>query len=88
VIKSTAISVLRARLKPYLSRREKSGVSAYLDGGDFIIVEFRHEHAYLYNQTEPGRKHVRIMKRLAAAGRDLTTYINQHVRTNYAQQLW
>jgi hypothetical protein len=42
---------------------------------------------YSYDATKPGTKHVDAMKRLALAGEGLTTYVNQHVRENYAAKL-
>ena len=66
---------------------ENSGVSAYALGHDFIVVEFRHDGRYLYTHAAPGRRHVETMKKLARAGHGLATYINQHVRTHYAEKL-
>ena len=79
---------LHGKLRPYTGRTHASGVSAYAIGRDFIILEFRDEHAYLYTSRQPGRRHVAALKRLAPLGRGLATYINQHVRQNYDRQLW
>lgn len=64
-----------------------SGVRAYEIGGDFIRVWFVDGEGYEYDARKPGARHVREMKRLAAAGRGLATYINQHVRENFARKL-
>ena len=73
---------------PYLDRRGDSGVCAYQAGPDFILVEFKSGGAYRYDSTKPGRHYVQAMKRRAAQGDGLATYINQHVRENYAEKLW
>ncbi len=73
---------------PYQRRNPKAGVVNYelLDGA--IILEFAdHNNRYLYNTEAPGPEAVVEMKRLAASGRGLTTYINQHVRERYAAKL-
>lgn len=62
-------------------------MSGYALGPDFILVEFRTHDLYRYDDTAPGRATVLTMKRLAAAGRGLATFINQHVRDRYAEKL-
>jgi hypothetical protein len=64
-----------------------SGVSAYNIGPNFIIVQFKSGERYLYNHVTPGRKHVEVMKKLAAHNEGLATYITQHVRDHYAAKL-
>jgi hypothetical protein len=64
-----------------------SGVIAYGVGDDFIIIEFRDGRKYVYDFEKPGADHVNAMKDLAREGKDLTTYINQHVRENYKRKL-
>ncbi len=65
-------------------RSGASGVVAYAAGDGFIDLWFRHGG---YDATAPGPEHVAAMTRLAAAGEGLATYVNQHVRTNYARRL-
>ncbi len=72
---------------PYRTVRGNSGVSAYIIGSDYIIVEFRHDGAYLYTFDQPGREHVEAMQQLAQDREGLATYINRHVRENYAKKL-
>jgi hypothetical protein len=50
-------------------------------------VRFRKEGRYLYNYEKPGRSTVEKMKRLAADGRGLSTFISRQVRENYAKRL-
>ncbi len=71
----------------YADSSRDSGVSAYALGPNFILVEFRHAGRYRYDHAHPGRTHVQAMKRLAGRGRGLATYINRHVRDNYAAKL-
>ena len=75
-------------LQPYGDQSGDSGVRAYKLGPDFIIIEFKTGGGYRYDKVKPGRRHVSIMKKLAKSGDGLTTYINQHVRDNYAEKLW
>ena len=73
---------------PYKSQNPNAGITSYEVLDDAIILEFRDgKFRYLYNATKPGPKHVDAMKTLALAGKGLTTYINQHVRENYAAKL-
>jgi hypothetical protein len=74
-------------LQPYRDAGGDSGVTGYILGSDFIVVEFTDSKAYLYNTTKPGRRHVAEMKKLATAGKGLATYINQYVREHYAKRL-
>lgn len=64
-----------------------TGVVAYQDGAGAITVQFRDGSVYLYTNDSAGCPAIAAMKRLAASGRGLTTYINQHVRENYAAKL-
>jgi hypothetical protein len=64
-----------------------SGVIAYELGDDSITLKFVDGSTYLYNQHKPGSQHVKSMRALAVAGRGLATYINVHVRGEYAARL-
>ncbi|HVS52935.1 MAG TPA: hypothetical protein VHD62_11330 [Opitutaceae bacterium] len=64
-----------------------SGVSAYAEGKDYIVIQFKTGERYRYDARKPGRKHVAEMKSRAHRTSGLTTYINQHVRENYAAKL-
>lgn len=64
----------------------KSGIREYEIGDDFIRIWFANGKGYEYNSIKPGQSHVDEMKRLAAASRGLTTYINKHV-TRFARRL-
>ena len=64
-----------------------SGVTGYEVGPDFILVEFRHSHAYLYTYESAGAPNIEQMKKLAAAGDGLATFINTNVRELYARRV-
>jgi len=64
----------------------KSGIAEYEIGDDFIRIWFADGQGYEYNSIKPGQEHVDEMKRLAASGRGLTSYINKHVN-RYARRL-
>ena len=78
---------------PYKAHNPSAGVLNYelVDdewGREAVVLEFSDcKHRYLYNADHPGPQHVAAMRRLAAAGDGLTTYVNQHVRDNYAAKL-
>lgn len=88
---------------PYKAGNPSAGVLNYelIDDGSqtgAIILEFAsvgptgfpeiaRKHRYLYNADRPGPEHVAAMRRLALSGDGLTTYVNQHVRENYAARL-
>jgi hypothetical protein len=80
--------VSRRDLQPYEDRSGDSGVRAYKIEPDAIVIEFKTGGGYRYDHTSPGRRHVATMKRLAQSGHGLATYINQHIRENYAEKLW
>ena len=60
---------------------------AYATGPSGIAVEFTNGAIYVYDLEHPGPEAVSNMKRLARAGRGLSTYISQHVRDDYAKRL-
>jgi len=66
---------------------EASGVAAYQCGPGWIVIRFHRGGSYRYDRRNPGALHVLEMQRLAEAGEGLNTYINQHVRDDYAERL-
>lgn len=66
---------------------DDSGVAAYECGPGWIIVRFHHGGTYRYDDRHPGAPAVLEMQRLADAGAGLNTFINQHVRDDYAARL-
>ncbi|MDH5830831.1 hypothetical protein QFW80_09935 [Luteimonas sp. M1R5S18] len=74
-------------MTPYRDADGDSGVAAYESGPGWIVVRFHRGGTYRYDDSHPGRLHVLEMQRLAAAGNDLNTYINRHVRDDYAQRI-
>lgn len=74
-------------MKKYRNLSKKSDIVFYEESPRAIIVEWADGGKYLYDYTRPGKSHVEQMKVLAKKGRDLNTYINQHVRKNYRTKL-
>jgi hypothetical protein len=74
-------------MQRYAALSGNAGVRAFEAHDDRIIVEFNDGSRYLYDSVQPGNRHVKAMIRLARSGSGLTTYINQHVRDNYAGRL-
>lgn len=73
-------------MKRYRSA-DSSGVAAYDYGPDWIVIRFQRGGTYRYDAHHPGAPHVIEMQRLADAGEGLNTYINRHVRDDYAEWL-
>jgi hypothetical protein len=74
-------------MQVYRNRSGESGVVAYELRHDGIVVVFRNGMTYLYDYRSTGRAHVDRMKRLAASGRGLSTYISRRVGARYAARL-
>jgi aminopeptidase-like protein len=72
-------------MQPYRNLAGNSGVEAFDILRDGIMVRFVSGGTYLYDYRVPGRKHVEEMKRLARAGRGLSTYISK-LGADYAER--
>jgi hypothetical protein len=70
----------------YKNRAGDSGVTAYETGKDFIVIKFIDGTNYLYTNAATGESHIEQMKKLAAQGKGLSTYISQHVKDRYARK--
>lgn len=70
----------------YKNSSGKSGILSYSIGNDFIKIVFRDGEAYLYTNLSAGVRHIKNMKKLAEAGKGLTTYINQHVKEKFEKK--
>jgi hypothetical protein len=73
-------------MKPYRNLAGDSGVEAYETGPDSITVQFRGAGVYVYDHATTGREAVARMKRLASAGRGLSTFIARYVKDRYASK--
>jgi hypothetical protein len=71
----------------YADRSGHSGVTAYALGDGYIDLWFRDGARYRYDASAPGREHVEVMRQLAEDREGLASYVNRHVRTNYARKL-
>ena len=74
-------------MQPYKDLSGKSGVTHYELGNGYLDIAFKGGSIYRYDRDKPGSIHVAAMQKLAQSGEDLATYINQHVRKNFALQL-
>ena len=74
-------------MKKYKNIHGDSGVLAYETGSDFIKVLFAGNEGYIYNYEKPGKTKVEKMKKLAVAGKGLSTYISQAVRDKFYRKL-
>lgn len=71
----------------YKNLSGSSGVRSYEIGDDYIVVRFVNADAYHYSYKRPGKLFVERMKKLAAAGKGLSTYISQRVRERYEKKM-
>ena len=74
-------------MQPYSNLHGRSGVRAYKAGSNYIDVKFEDGSVYRYTYSIPGKEEVEEMKRLAVAGKGLTSFINRYVRDHYAARL-
>lgn len=74
-------------MQRYANRSGESGVVAYQIGKDSITVEFSGGARYLYTAESAGAATIESMRKLAAEGRGLSTFISQHVHDRYARRL-
>lgn len=63
-----------------------SGVQAYESGSDYIRVTFKDGSTYTYTYGSAGAEHIEQMKRLAARGDGLNSYIMKNVKKAYASK--
>jgi hypothetical protein len=71
---------------PYRNLSGDSGVVAYEIRPASVIVRFRGGLKYEYTNQSAGASAVTRMKRLAAGGRGLGTFISQVVRDKYERK--
>jgi len=70
-------------MKQYKDISGTSGVTAYEESSDGISIEFNHGSVYLYTYSSTGKRSIEKMKKLAASGKGLSTYISQHIKDKY-----
>ncbi len=71
-------------MEKYRNKSGSSGVSAFAVGADYIAVRFVDSNRiYKYSYRSAGKSKVEKMKRLAAAGEGLSTFISRHVKELY-----
>lgn len=72
-------------MKRYADLHGDSGVAAYALLPRAIAVEFRSGAVYVYTADSAGPGRLARMRKLAASGRGLSTYISRHARDRYAE---
>lgn len=70
----------------YKNSSGNSGILSYSIGNNFIKIVFRDGEEYLYTKRSAGIRHLKNMKKLAEAGKGLTTYINQYVKEKFEKK--
>jgi hypothetical protein len=73
-------------MQPYRNHSGEAGVIAYEYGEDWIRLRFIRGSSYTYSAAHIGKANVIKMKKLADAGKGLTTFINRHpeVKNGYS----
>lgn len=71
-------------MQTYANLGENSGVAAYECGPDSIAVQFHDGHVYVYDYGSCGSMNCEEMKRLAAQGVGLNSFIMRNVRFGYS----
>jgi hypothetical protein len=71
-------------MERYGNLSRKSGVRAYELGPGLIRVRFADGPVYVYTEESAGAANIAEMKRLASAGKGLSTFITRHVASDYA----
>lgn len=71
----------------YKNLNGNSGIAAYEIEDDFIIVQFCDGTIHLYSNSSAGIDHIKEMKRLAAEGRGLNTFIETVLKDKYSSKL-
>lgn len=74
-------------MERYKNLSGDSGVYAYECSAKAIKVEFNGGAIYLYDYAVTGADAVEKMRRLATAGRGLSTYISRYAKDRYAAKL-
>ena len=74
-------------MKKYKNISGSSGVTAYDESEQNITVEFNHEAVYVYSYSSAGKRTVEKMKKLALAGKGLSTYISRYVKDRYESKI-
>lgn len=74
-------------MTPYRNISGNSNVASYEVTEDSIHVVFKSgtHRNYLYDAVRPGKATIEEMKRLAAQGRGLNSYISSVVKNNFAR---
>lgn len=74
-------------MERYLNLSGDSGVVAYEAEEYGIIVKFIGDgRTYRYSYASAGAENIEEMKRLAVAGRGLSTFIAEHVKHRYSSR--
>lgn len=74
-------------MKTYANINGNSGVTAYEESAESILVEFGADTIYKYTYKSAGKAAVEKMKILAKNGRGLSTYISREVKDNYETKI-
>ena len=66
-------------MTPYKSKSgKKSGVTGFITGDDYIVVQFNYSEVYKYTYQSAGKPTIEKMKSLALAKQGLSTFISQN----------
>jgi hypothetical protein len=75
-----------AEMERYANLSGDSGVALYEIGSDSIRIQFSEGSVYLYTCSSAGAGNIERMKKLASAGRGLSSFIATTVKKRYARK--
>jgi hypothetical protein len=74
-------------MEKYKNLSGNSGVIAYTFGEYSITVQFSDGEVYQYTYESAGKRNVEKMKKLAIAGKGLSSFISRTVKERYAEKV-
>jgi len=74
-------------MEKYQDLSGDSEVWGFEYGPDSITIQYKDKSVYLYNYASTGSEQIKNMKKLAAAGRGLHSYILLNVKKKYMVKL-
>lgn len=74
-------------MKRYEDITGTSGITAYEIKDESITIEFSRGSVYIYTYSSTGKRNIEKMKKLALAGKGLSTYISRNIKDKYETKI-
>ena len=72
-------------MQKYKNLNNDSEVEAYDIDEDYVLIKFKNNVRYLYNEHHTGKENLEILKKLAKEGKGLNHFINEHLAKKHAK---